>query len=60
MAKKNFPKTHYVKIEEDSDTSYFVADADPILLAEQGDKIRLAQYQLVEVSNIELVAKITK
>lgn len=59
MAKK-FPKTLYVKIEEDGDTSYFVADADASPLAEQGEKIRIATYELVDTHSVILVTQIAE
>lgn len=62
MSKKinTFPQTLFVKTEEDSGTVYFVADEDRACLAEQGEKIRVATYKLVEVCNVELVPKISK
>ena len=60
MAKKNFPKMLYVKTEEDAGTKYFVADDSMEAIAEVGEKIHVALYQLVEVSNVELVVKIIK
>ena len=56
MAKK-LPKTLYVKIEKDSSTSYFVADEDMYGLAEMGKKIKIGTYQLIEVTNAEVVLK---
>lgn len=58
MAKK-LPKTLYVKLEKDSnsDTSYFVADEDMYGLAEMGERVKIGTYQLIEVTNAEVVLK---
>lgn len=61
MAKANrFPKTLFVKTETDSGTSYFVADAAEAALVEMGQKQKIAVYQLVEMHEIEGVAKSRK
>lgn len=59
MAKK-FPKTLYVKVEEDSGTSYFVADEDASILAERSEKVTVATYQLVRTDKIILVSQIAE
>lgn len=56
MAKMQFPKTLFVKVEEDGGTEWFVADDDAVSLAEAGEKIKVARYELVETSSLELVA----
>lgn len=53
------PKTLFVKIESDSGTEYFVADADAAMLAEQGEKIKIGRYELIEQNFMELVTKAT-
>jgi hypothetical protein len=55
-----FPKTLYVKSEKESSTEYFVADANPCWLVEMGQKIKIAKYQLVEVSEAEGIAQFKK
>lgn len=52
-----FPKTLYVKSEKESSTEYFVADADAASLVEMGQKVKIASYQLIEVTEAEGVAK---
>lgn len=52
-----FPKTLYVKIEKESSTEYFSANANAALLVEMGGKTKIATYQLVDISNAEGVAK---
>lgn len=57
---KNFPKTLHVKVEKDSGTEYFVADANASTLVEMGEKIKIATYQLVETRTAEGVASLSK
>lgn len=57
---KTFPKTLYVKIEADDENPYFVADADASVLVEMFQKIKVAKYQLVEISQAEGVAQFSK
>jgi hypothetical protein len=59
MARTSFPKTLHVKIENDRDTSYFVADADAASLVDMGDKTKLGVYQLVEIVEGEGVVRFT-
>lgn len=59
MAKK-FPKTLYVKLDGDSDADWFVADEDALGLVDMNCKVKIATYQLVEISIAEGVAKFTK
>lgn len=55
MAKK-FPKTLFVKIEKPGDDgAYFVASEGMYELCEMGDRIQIATYQLVEVTDAEVV-----
>lgn len=54
---KTFPKILFVKIEKDSDTDYFVADANAHWLVEMGERIPVAQYQLVDVRAAKGVAE---
>lgn len=59
MAKK-FPKKLYVKIEVDSaKNGYFVADDAKYGLAEAGERIKIATYELVTVEQAEMVLKTT-
>ena len=53
---KKLPKTLYVKIEKESSTEYFVADAEAAALVEMGQKIRIGVYELVETKTAEGVA----
>ena len=57
---KALPKKLFVKIEKDSNTEYFIADADAASLVEMGQKIKIGVYQLVEITNAEGVAKLGK
>ncbi len=57
---KTFPKKLFVRIDKDSQTEYFTADADADCLVEMGDKKKIAVYQLVEVQVAEGVAKFSK
>lgn len=57
-AMKTFPKTLYVKIEIDREVNYFVANEDAYVLCEQGEKIRIGVYKLVEINTGELMAQI--
>ena len=57
---KALPKTLYVKIEKDSTTEYFVADADAYSLVEMGQKIKIGVYKLIETNVAEGIAKLTK
>lgn len=41
-----FPKTLYVKYEEDGDSYYFLADEDPAAHAEVNGKVRVGVYDL--------------
>ena len=50
-----FPTTLFVKIEKESYTEYFCADANAASL--MGSKTKIATYQLVDISNAEGVAK---
>ena len=59
MAKKSFPKMLHVKIEEDSGTSYFVADSELESLASAGEKTKIATYELTEIGEAELIVKYT-
>jgi len=49
---KAFPKTLYVKQEEDSVESYLLASADPAEHAEVGGKVRVGIYDLRVCSTI--------
>lgn len=57
---KKFPKKLFVKIEEDSGTEYFVADADPATLVQTHEKIKVAVYSLSELGQIEGVVAQTR
>ena len=57
---KKFPDTLYVKREKDSDTEYFVSDADAGSLLDQGDKTVIATYQLVEVQTGTLIPQFSR
>lgn len=52
-----FPKTLYVKIEKADGDSYFVADRSTISIAEMGEKIVMARYELAQTFNAECVVK---
>lgn len=54
---KQLPKTIYVKIENSDRESYLVASPEKYGLADQGDKVKIGTYQLVEVETAELVLK---
>lgn len=54
---KRFPAKLFVKIEEDGDTSYFVADGNLDALAEMAQTIKIGVYQLVETTFAETVIK---
>lgn len=56
MAKK-FPKTIYVKIESGDPAEYFIADEDANSLVEMGETVKIASYQLVEISEAQGVAQ---
>lgn len=56
MTKGQFPKTLFVKVEEDGGMEWFVADDEAVSLAEVGEKVRVARYELVDTSSLELVA----
>jgi hypothetical protein len=43
---KAFPKTIYLKYEEDGDNSFFIASEDPADHAEVGGKVRVGVYEL--------------
>jgi hypothetical protein len=60
MAKQEFPENIYVKIEQDGSDVYFVANDDPLVLAEAGQKIKVALYKKVEINSLELVANFHK
>lgn len=55
-----FPKTLYVKSEKEGNTQYFAADADAASLVDMGQKVKIASYQLIEVTEAEGVAKFNK
>lgn len=55
---KRFPKKLFVKVEE-SDPDFFVADDDTVGFVEVGQKVKVAVYQLVEIGEIEGVARST-
>lgn len=57
---KKFSKEIYVKIENESDTAWYVADDDAAALVSMGEKIQIATYQLVAVDTAEGVAKFGK
>ncbi len=59
MAKK-FPNTLYVKIEKDSSTEYFVADANADCMVEMGDAVVLARYELADTRIAKGVADFGK
>ena len=54
---KKLPKKLFVKIMEDQDAEYFVADTRPELMAEVGEKVRVGVYQMVE--SIEVAGVVT-
>jgi hypothetical protein len=45
---KTLPKKLYVKVEQDGDISYFVADAAIDPLVEMNDRVKVGVYELVE------------
>jgi hypothetical protein len=57
---KRLPAKLFVKIETDSDTSYFVADSEIYSLVEKGEKIQIGTYQLVETTMAEAVVSTSK
>ena len=59
MAQRAFPKTLYVKVEKDSNVTYFVADADAGSLAET-ERQYIATYALVEIRSVKLVPEFDK
>lgn len=54
-----FPKFLYVKEEEDGTTSFLVADADPSVHAEIGQRIAVAKYQFLESGEVSARALYT-
>lgn len=48
MAKK-FDKTIYVKIEQDDEDPYYIANESADNLVEMGETLKIGVYQLVEV-----------
>lgn len=54
-----FPQVLYVKIENNDDEPYFIADKEAVSLVEMGEKIRIARYTLDYEAVAEGVAKIT-
>lgn len=48
-----FPKTIYVKIEEDGDEPWLNASEDPAAHAEFGESIPIAEYQLVRATVVK-------
>lgn len=59
MSNTKFPKFLYVKEEEDGDTSFLVADADPAVHAELGQRITVAKYQFIEQGEVSARAVYT-
>jgi hypothetical protein len=57
---KQFPKTLFVKVEGKADEEYFVADDNSYVLAEMGETIKIATYQLVEISDAKVLVEFTK
>lgn len=57
---KAFPKKLFVKVEGALGEEYFVADGDVYGLAEMGQKIRIATYQLVEVNIAAVSVEVKK
>lgn len=58
---KKLPKTIFVKLDTpDNDEPYLVASDDRYGLAEQGQKVKIGTYKLVEVSNVELVMDVRR
>jgi hypothetical protein len=57
--KLKLPQFLYVRIEEDGDNSYFVADASVDLIADMGEKRTFGTYKLVETGTVEMEPKIT-
>jgi hypothetical protein len=58
---KWFPELLYVKIDaSDKSQPLFVAFEEMYGLAEQGETVRIATYQLVEVDEIDLVLSVKK
>lgn len=55
----NFPKNLYVKIEGEKDGQYFSAGDNPNYLCENGEKVKIATYQLVTVEIAEGITKLT-
>lgn len=58
MSDKPFPKTLFVKIEDERGDAYFVAASAAIDLAVIGEKEKIATYTLVETGTIEGVASV--
>ena len=55
MAKKKltYPKMIYIGIEDDRDTDYFAAYADPVDAADLADDKEVAIYQLVRTAKVK-------
>ena len=59
MAKKKFPKTMYVRRENDGDNDFFVAEYDLEFHAEIGEKVPVAIYDLVSVETVTAKVEIS-
>ena len=55
-----FDKTIYVKIEDDSDGPYYIANKTADNLVEMGETVKIGVYQLVETVQASGAAKFEK
>lgn len=59
MAKK-LPKVLYVKVEQDGDSHYFVADENVYNLGEMGEKIKIGTYKLVDTNDAQMLIEMKR
>ena len=57
---KAFPKKLFVKVDGDKGEEYFVADENSYRLAEMGETIKIATYELVQVEDARVMVELTK
>lgn len=57
---KAFPKKLFVKVEGEKGEEYFVADDEMYGLAEMGQEIKIATYQLVGVEIAQVLVETKK
>lgn len=57
---KTFPKTIYVKREEDGSDTYFIADNNVNVMVEMGETVKVAKYSLVETGELTGVGQYEK